>query len=681
MSLPVLILDYAMATPEINEYIAFDYIRAGCRVDYRPFYPNLVHDDLIDYRIILLLAGRTPAYPSGIMSVNEVAPLVEFVQTGGTLVLCPNLEGGEGANERYLFNQILSDLKAEIHITDHQVSDLENQYAATLGDRPFYKTMSSHPVGRDLPDRLAFERSTYLETGSEVNVLLTTFPSAQPDGRMPIIAMTSAGDGLVVALGRYIHNAVGIPLRISGEPLVHPEWLENTASYLQQFAQYIVDLTEGQTVAARTDLLRPKSEQSQDTLDFDLDQSVVHNCLPESTYIYRYSLSDGEQGIDEYDRKRAEHYAQLPEESLYGWVRNEGVRACWGSTVDWSSMVKDKENIELIGATLKAMDVNLFWGIANCQAVGGSGYTNEERSRVLQQWRWTAEALNDSSIRWFPTLDYRYFRDEKSRCHGAQGQELEAPSPMDLTFWQQNWRNSMLAMAEFSLDHPCVGGLTMDVELYSHPPAYNYYQAYGFEDTCYFTVLDRWHGSMDAALLKHLHSIPLLERFNHLRVHSLLEGYFSVLSDEVARICRQIREDIWRINPNLLIASYIFTTPCNWFDIGLYRGFSTPERPLILMTFNVRSGRMMEHLRRRDIYAYHTSVALLGMIPPEEYETVFTNSRQYGYGHWMNNVNSLLSADPSSVESPARQGMEVEAAIEAIYKANQKMKVMTGING
>ena len=41
MAVPALILDYAMATPEINERIAFDYIGAGCRVDYRPFYPNL----------------------------------------------------------------------------------------------------------------------------------------------------------------------------------------------------------------------------------------------------------------------------------------------------------------------------------------------------------------------------------------------------------------------------------------------------------------------------------------------------------------------------------------------------------------------------------------------------------------------------------------------------------------
>ncbi|HIG48673.1 MAG TPA: hypothetical protein EYQ20_20365 [candidate division Zixibacteria bacterium] len=676
MSVPVLILDYAMATPEINEHIACGYVRAGCNVDYRPFYPNLVHDDVNHYRIILLLAGRTPAYPSGMMSALESPLLIEYVENGGTLVLAPNLEGGEGANERYLFNQILADLHVQIHIYDEQVSDSENQYAAPLWERPFYQPMPGHPVSAGSTDRLAFDRSVRLGVGSDVSVPLTTFPTARPKGRMPTVAMAQAGKGLVVVAGRYILNAAGIQLRISGEPLAHPEWLEDSAVFLHQLTQYIVDFTQGHATWHSTDLFQYEKVASDSQPDFDFDQSIVLDHVPEQVFIHTYHLSEGNHGIDQYNRKLADHYAQLPDERLYGWIRNEGVRASWGSTVDWGTTIKAKEEIERVTDTLKAMDVNLFWGIANCQAVGGPGYSEEERNHVLQQWRWTAEALDGSHVKWYPTLDYRYFREEKTRCYGAQGQKLEATSPMDFAFWRENWRDSMLAMAEFSLDHPCIGGLTMDVELYGHPPAYNYYMCYGFEDECYFTVLDRWDGWIDASQLKSLHPIPLVERYIHLRVHGLLEAYFSALSDEVTRICRQIREDIWQVNPDLIIASYIFTTPCNWFDLGLYRGFSTPERPVILMTFNVRSGRMMEHLRRRGIYAYHTSVALLGMIKQNEYETIFVNSRRYGHGYWINSANSLLMADPNSVEAPARQGISSEEAVKTIYKANQKMKIM-----
>ena len=246
---------------------------------------------------------------------------------------------------------------------------------------------------------------------------------------------------------------------------------------------------------------------------------------------------------------------------------------------------------------------------------------------------------------------------------------------MDLDFWRSNWRNSMLAIAEFSLEHPCVGGITMDVELYGHPPAFNYYMGYGFENECYFTVLDRWKGWGDGGLLHEAEDIQLPDRFNFLRVNGLLDEYFNVLSAEVERICRSIRSDILRINPDLLIASYIFTTPSNWFDLGVYRGFSSPERPMILMTFNVKSGCMMEQLRRRGVYAYHTSVALLGMIKQDEYSTVFANARKYGHGYWMNNVNSLIQADPNSVEAPARQGIEFDDAVKTIREANKETKV------
>jgi hypothetical protein len=673
----MLLVDYALATPEINEGIAFPYIRAGCRVDYRPFYPNTVRDDFQTYRIIALLAGRTPAFPSGMMSEHEVWPAVEFVRNGGTLILGPNLEGGEGANERHLFNRILSGLDVPVRICNDQVADPVNRYAATLFDRPFYRPVPDHPAGRGGKDRLALERSTSLLTGEGVSVLLASFETAQPRGAMPVMALAAAGRGFVLVAGRYLLNAIGIPLRISGEPLAHPEWLADTGIFLQHLADYIVALTGDPGLWQASSPLPPDPVSPVAPPDFDLDRAPLLDRLPAGVHGHTYELpadADAQDPIDVYDRSLAGHYALLPDERRYGWIRSEGVRACWGTTVEWNDMNTAQENIGRIASALKGMDINVFWGIANCQAVGGPGYTEEERARVLQLWQWTAEALDGSPVKWYPTLDYRYFREEKTRCYGAQGQKLHAVSALDPGFWQDNWRNSMLAMAEFSLDHPCVAGLTMDVELYGHPPAYNYYMGYGFEDACYYAALDRWTGLLDAGLLEDARAVQLPDRFNFLRTRGLLEAYFTLLSDEVARLCAGIREDIWRVNPDLLFASYIFTTPCNWFDLGVYRGFSTPERPLILMTFNVRSGRMMEHLRRRGVYAYHTSVALLGMIRKEEYEAVFVNARRYGHGYWMNNVNALISGNPNSVESPARQGIPVEEAIRAIHAANQRMK-------
>jgi hypothetical protein len=83
---------------------------------------------------------------------------------------------------------------------------------------------------------------------------------------------------------------------------------------------------------------------------------------------------------------------------------------------------------------------------------------------------------------------------------------------------------------------------------------------------------------------------------------------------------------------------------------------------------------MLAHLRQRGVYAYHASVALLGMIKWDEYDTVFSNARRYGHGYWMNNINALVQADPDSIESPARQGgTSVEDAIALIREANESV--------
>jgi len=398
--------------------------------------------------------------------------------------------------------------------------------------------------------------------------------------------------------------------------------------------------------------------------DFDLSRAPVLDCLPAAVNVE--CLEGPWDSAEDPDSDAADHSAQLPDEARYGWIRRDGIRASWGSTIQWQDTIRTREDVRRVADALGRSGTNVFWGISNCQAVGGLGHTEAERERVLERWAWTASALEGTGVRWYPTLDYRYFREEKTRCYGAQGQQLDAPSPMDLGFWRDNWRGSLLAIAEFSLDHPSVGGIALDLELYAHPPAYNYYTGYGFEDACFHTVLRDWEGKVAEGLLAEAADLQLPERYDWLRTHALLEAYFARLSDRVESICREIRDAVWDVNPELLFASYIFTTPCSPFDLGVYRGFSTSRRPIILMTFNVRSARMLAYLRRERVYAYHASVALLGMIERQDYATVLGNAAKFGHGYWVNNINALLHGDPESIESPARQGIGPEEAMELL---------------
>jgi hypothetical protein len=664
-----LVLDYALSPPVIVEGVARPFVKSGCTVDYRPFYPNLVRTDLERYSLIVLLAGRTPAFPSGMMSVDEVQAAVGFVRNGGTLVLGPNLDGGEGANERYQFNRVLADLEVPIQICGDRIEDPENRYAASMWDRPLYRPAPGHPVSEGVEERLAFDRSTSLMAGEGATVLLSAFESARPRGAAPVIAMARSGDGLVLVAGRFLLSATGVPLRLSGEPLLHPEQLADTDVFLDRLAKHVVGLARGDVEWSCINPTPDRAMGEEDPPDFVLDRSPLLDDVPDGVRTVKLDPPSGE--LDPHDREAASEYEALPDERRYGWIRKEGIRASWGSAVQWRKPLESRTEVERVAGALEACDVNLFWGIANCQAAAGAGYTREERESVLERWEWTAQALDGSPVKWYPTLDYRFFRDEESRCIGAQGQVLEAPSPMDLSFWRRGWRDSLLAIAEFSRSHRGVGGIALDLELYGHPPAFNYYTGYGFEDACYAAALERLSAEGNEGWHREAAGVPERDRFDWLRTHGLLERYFEVLSEEVEAICRGIREDVWCVNPDLLFASYIFTTPVNWFDLGVYRGFCTPQRPIVLMTFNIRSGRMLEYLRAERVYAYHATVALLGMIGREEYATVFANAQCYGHGYWMNNINALLHADPESVESPARQGMSMDDAVGAIREANR----------
>lgn len=664
----MLIVDYALSSEAVVEGVAYHYARAGCTVDFRPGYPNLVRADLSTYRVIALLAGRTPDFPSARMSAEEAEAAARFVRRGGALILAPNLEGGEGAHERGLYNHLLDELGIPIEICDAAIEDPDCAYPACMGDRPLYAPVPGHPAAAGAPDRIVLERSTPLRAGDGADVVATTLDTARPDGRMPVVALGRAGKGWVLVAGRYVLNATGIPLRLSGEPLVHPEWLEETEPFLTGLARHLVRLVDGRTEWCPGNPCPIPLQGDLPAAGAGFSRAPVLDRVPDG--VRTIELAPPELMANDFDRDLARHYEDLPVDRLYGWIRRDGVRASWGRTVDPDPAAFDREAVLDVGRALSDCGVNLFWGISNCQAMAGPGYSAAEREAVAQRWDWTAEALEGTDVKWYPTLDYRYFRDEETRCLGAQGQVLEAPSPVDLEFWWRGWRDPLCAIAEYSLAHKCIGGIALDVELYAHPPAYNYYSGYGFDDPCFEFATDRLRDWGDAGMMAEAGDLPQAERYDWLRVHGLLDPYFRTLSAEVERACREVRDAAWAINPDLLFASYIFTTPCNWFDLGLYRGFSSPERPVVLMTFNIQSGRMLQHLRRDRVYAYHASVALLGMIGPGEHETVFANAFRLGHGYWMNNINALLAGARDSCESPGQRGISPQDAVRLIRQAS-----------
>ena len=668
----MLIIDYDMLPWEVNESIAYYFTNAGYTVEYRRYYPNLVREDIEKYQAIVLLSARTPLLPGGQMSLAEAELVVQFVRKGGLLILGAEVGGGPGYadNERFLFNKVLFDLGINIRIADNRLSDLTNGYAASIYHRPYYKPVRSHPVNQGVADRLVADRCPSLRVGAKASVILTTFDTAvedrrwiYPDGctratvQVPVVATGKAGKGYVVVTSRFLLNSTGYTAEVSGKPLVDMEGLDHTPRFLQNLGNYLRELMEGKAQWVVTNPL-PLVEVEMPQPPAGISEASLLDCLPRG--IQTITFYAPMEAPDRYDSAKDQHYRGLPDVDIYGWIEREGIRA------GWAYITKDEAHIDRLTRAFKENGLNMLWGVGEPQRFTKRGTPKSEQKKTRQQWNWVAQRLDGSSVRWFIGLNYADSKDDPSRAYGAQGQTVQAPSPLSRRFWEREMLIPLTVSAQYALNHPCVAGLIIDLELYGNEPTYNYYMGYGYGDLCYRVFLENVRGTIDEEVRQQLSTLDLKDRFDALRERGLLRLYYSVLESEVERMGRRIRERVHAIHPGLILGAYIFTMPTNWFAHALLRGLSTPEHPILLLTFHLKTHRTIEQLRARGIYAYHASAALMGMFEVNEYRKVFANAFAHNHGYWLNRATSLADTEGYSVLecTPRASKSEVLSAIK-----------------
>ena len=174
----LLVVDYAMAYPEVHAGMIRTFSEAGFDVDYRPYYPAMVERDARDYDAILLLGGGDPG-----MSIQEVDLAINFVSRGKVLVLAMPSDGpyGErrkvnpGVHDRYQFNEILARLNINLHAlnADHETSPVLNPVV-------YFEIADGHPVGRGMAGNMAARAGTRLLVGDGAEPLLVEPEAPDP---------------------------------------------------------------------------------------------------------------------------------------------------------------------------------------------------------------------------------------------------------------------------------------------------------------------------------------------------------------------------------------------------------------------------------------------------------------------------------------------------------------------
>src|SRR5581483_9140880 len=100
-------------------------------------------------------------------------------------------------------------------------------------------------------------------------------------------------------------------------------------------------------------------------------------------------------------------------------------------------------------------------------------------------------------------------------------------------------------------------------------------------------------------------SIPFPDRLRALREAGLLGRYYRELGELVTQRATAMRDRTLKERPALYFAFRFPSAPGDWLTLALVRGFSSPERPILLFTPELLTRDLMAGYRLQGINAVH----------------------------------------------------------------------------
>ena len=113
-----------------------------------------------------------------------------------------------------------------------------------------------------------------------------------------------------------------------------------------------------------------------------------------------------------------------------------------------------------------------------------------------------------------------------------------------------------------------------------------------------------------------LDTVSLPDRYRTLREAGLLPQYFTALETLVAERARTLRDRALRESAGLYFAFRIQQAPGDWFTLGLFRGFSLADRPVLLFTPESETRALLAAYRARGLNAVHAVELPLPLVRP-----------------------------------------------------------------
>ncbi len=577
-----LVLDLTLSQPVLVDGTARPWRDAGFTLEYRRFYPHLARTDLARYRILLFLLGREPEAPSDALTGGDMLLLDEWVQRGGVVVL-GYAGDGEGSLDRATVNQWLASEGTGITIGGRVLDDTTGHGRSPrpplwvegwrLGDHPLGSIYGPFPLERN--HLLKVRRSSEILAVASHRLPERSRKPESATLAAPVAAASRVGDGLVVVISRYALGALGPQDRPPATPVLELDARADTRDFLTGLARWVrrpaewahVPPAERRGPLALTDPspLEPPSGDSA-TVALPLVQAA-----------------------------RPPRATGIPD-----WIRDAGVRALWAPLLvarGGGEMPRSPAALDSLVSSLDAAGFNLLAGDASAETVADSMHHYwEDRAAVRRAWHDAVNALQPTSIAWIPTIAYR--RSTRGTADSSRGSPRVCM--LDSAVWEGRIVPAFVTLARLAAaSRQLIPAVALDLDSVPGVRAGENVIGQEFCDAAWQRVLARL-GPVPVR-----DSVALPGRLRALREAGLLARYYTTLEDIVAERARALRDRVLRERPGLYFAFRFRRAPGDWLSLGLLRGFSLPERPLVLFTPEAMTRDLLAAYRARGVNAVH----------------------------------------------------------------------------
>lgn len=518
----LLLLDLALSEPMVLETTAEPWHAAGYHVEYRRFYPHLTRQDLSRYRTIVVLGGREPEGLSDALTIGDLSILTEAMRRGGVVVLA-YAGAGEGSLDRWIMNRWLSSQGAGIAIGTQSLEGLGVPLPWSALDNAGFAPFAA---GRNHA-LLVRNQSRTLARGS----------TSVARDRPAIVAATRVGDGLVLVVSRYMLAASASDTRAR-------DYLVALARLTRRPAEW-ASIAPAVTPAPLTLASAPaRSPIAVHPPPLAPPAGAGVTVLPQPLG----PLPENERAV------------------VPAWIARQGMRVLWSVPLRYS-----QADIDSLLAFVDAAALN-----ALATVVPIAGLADTFGTRTI--WRLTAERLQTTSLRWFPAVNLSDIPSLGADELDRRGDLVEVPCALDSAFWRGALRPTYRALARLGGARPdLIAGVALDLDT-----AGSRHRGTGFCDADYRVGLAAL--GLDRAEIEQLVALPPVARYDTLLERGLLERYYDMLEAAVAERATTLRAELRRLHPDLRFAFRAADAPRDWFSLGLLRGFSTPEAPVLLWT-------------------------------------------------------------------------------------------------